>query len=131
MFFVPLTGLALASVEVRETAGAAGLMSFCRTLSGAIATSIVTTTWGNNASRNHDDLAGILNGAQPQIDQLTASGLAPQQARGLIDQLVQSESVTLATNQLFLAMAILFVVAACVVWVTPRPRRAVQAGGGH
>jgi DHA2 family multidrug resistance protein len=131
MFFVPLTGLALASVEVRETAGAAGLMSFCRTLSGAIATSIVTTTWGNNASRNHNDLSAILNGAQPQVDRLTASGFGSEQARGLVDQLVQSESVTLATNQLFLAMAVMFVIAACVVWVTPKPTRAVQAGGGH
>ena len=40
-FFVPVTTLALASVEEHETASAAGLMNFLRTLSGAVATSIV------------------------------------------------------------------------------------------
>ncbi len=44
-FFVPLTALALGSVEEHETASAAGLMNFIRTLSGAVATSIVTTVW--------------------------------------------------------------------------------------
>ncbi|MFX6118905.1 MFS transporter, partial [Acinetobacter baumannii] len=44
LFFVPLTGLALSSVNEEETASAAGLMSFCRTMAGAIATSIVNTS---------------------------------------------------------------------------------------
>jgi hypothetical protein len=43
-FFVPVTTLALASVEEHEMAGAAGLMNFLRTLAGAVATSVVTTT---------------------------------------------------------------------------------------
>src|SRR5262249_3171194 len=40
-FFVPLTALALGSVEEHETASGAGLQNFLRTLSGAVATSIV------------------------------------------------------------------------------------------
>ena len=44
-FFVPLTALALGSVEEHETASAAGLQNFLRTLSGAVATSMVTTIW--------------------------------------------------------------------------------------
>jgi MFS transporter, DHA2 family, multidrug resistance protein len=36
-FFVPLTALALGSVEEHETASAAGLQNFLRTLSGAVA----------------------------------------------------------------------------------------------
>jgi DHA2 family multidrug resistance protein len=131
LFFVPLTGLALASVDVKETASAAGLMSFCRTLSGAIATSMVTTTWSNNASRNHADLAGSLNGAQTRIDDLAAGGIGPDQARGLIDQLVQGQSVVLATNQIFLAMAVLFIVAACVIWLAPRPTRIADTSAAH
>ncbi|MGO4325429.1 MFS transporter, partial [Pseudomonas sp. KB_12] len=63
-FFVPVTALALASVKVEETASAAGLMNFCRTLSGAFATSVVTTVWADGASRNHNELSGVLNGAQ-------------------------------------------------------------------
>jgi DHA2 family multidrug resistance protein len=131
MFFVPLTGIALASVNVEETAAAAGLMSFCRTLSGAIATSMVTTTWANNASRNHADMAGTLNGAQDRIDALVAGGFGPEQARGTLDQLVQNQSVVLATNQIFLFMAAMFVVAACVVWLAPRPTRVADTSAAH
>jgi len=39
MYYVPLTGLAMGSVREEETASAAGLMNFVRTISGAIATS--------------------------------------------------------------------------------------------
>jgi DHA2 family multidrug resistance protein len=131
LFFVPLTALALSSVKVEETASAAGLMNFCRTLSGAFATSMVTTVWENNASRNHSDLAGALNGAQATVDQLGTSGFAPEQARGMIDQLVQGQSVMLATNQVFQAVAALFVIAALVVWLAPKPARIADTTGAH
>jgi DHA2 family multidrug resistance protein len=131
MFFVPLTALALSSVKVEETASAAGLMNFCRTLSGAFATSLVTTVWANNATRNQSELSGTLNGVQSTIDQMGASGLSSEQARGTIDQLVQGQSVMLSTNQIFLTMAILFVVAASVIWLAPRPTRTADTSGVH
>ena len=41
MFFVPVTGLAMASVEPDEQANAAGISNFMRTLAGAFATSLI------------------------------------------------------------------------------------------
>ena len=58
-FFIPLTGLALASVETHEMASAAGLMNFLRTLSGAFATSLITTVWDDQITRNHAELVGL------------------------------------------------------------------------
>ena len=52
-FFVPLTALSLGSVEPHEMASAAGLQNFLRTLSGAVATSVVQTIWEDKASYNH------------------------------------------------------------------------------
>ena len=49
-FFVGLTALALSSVPAKDQTSAAGLMSFLRTLSGAIGTAIATTAW-DDASR--------------------------------------------------------------------------------
>ncbi|PIB91787.1 DHA2 family efflux MFS transporter permease subunit [Caulobacter sp. FWC2] len=131
LFFVPLTGLALACVDEKETASAAGLMNFCRTLSGAIATSVVTTVWADNASRNHAALAGTLNDPQGVMDQMGASGMSSEQALGNIDQLVQGQSVMLATNQVFLAMAILFVASALIIWLAPKPTRIVDTSAVH
>lgn len=131
LFFVPLTGLALACVDEPETASAAGLMNFCRTLSGAIATSVVSTVWTDNASRNHNALAGVLNDPQGVMDRMNAAGLSVEQARSNVEQLVQSQSVMLATNQVFLAMAVLFVAAALIIWLAPKPTRIVDTSAVH
>ena len=130
LFFVPLTGLALASVDPEEMTGAAGLMSFCRTLAGAFATSLVTTAWDSSGRRNHAELAGTLHETQT-TDQLAAIGAGPEQARSMIDQYVQGQSVMLATNQVFMAVAALFVIAAFIVWLAPKPTRIVDTSAAH
>src|SRR3546814_17124528 len=47
-FFVGLTALALSSVPAPHPTSAAGLMSFLRTLCGAIRTAIETTAWDDS-----------------------------------------------------------------------------------
>jgi len=70
-FFVPVTTLALASVEEHETASAAGLMNFIRTLSGAVATSIVTTGWENKTQHMHAELSGMVETSDEWIVERT------------------------------------------------------------
>ena len=131
-FFVPLTGLALGSVLPRETASGAGLMNFSRTTAGAFAVSIATTAWENTASIHHADLAGTLNNPMGAASTLQGMGLSASQAAGQIDNLVQSQSVMVATNHIFLLCALMFVAGAAIVWLAPKPKAAVPAGaGGH
>ncbi|HKX44071.1 MAG TPA: DHA2 family efflux MFS transporter permease subunit, partial [Burkholderiaceae bacterium] len=75
-FFVPITVLALGSVNETETASAAGLMNFLRTLSGAVATSIVTTMWEDRTSVRHADLVGLLDRGGDAARSLAASGMS-------------------------------------------------------
>src|ERR1700693_1330374 len=66
MYYVPLTGLAMGSVNEEATASAAGLMNFVRTLSGAFANSLVTTSWQNRSIRAHAELSNVvLSGSLP------------------------------------------------------------------
>jgi DHA2 family multidrug resistance protein len=130
-FFVPVTALALSSVLEPETAGAAGIMNFCRTVSGAFATSLVSTAWENGAARNRSELAGVLNGQDAAIDRMTQSGLDPEQARGALSQLVDAQSVVLSTDQVFITLAGLFVIGALMVWLAPRPTRVADTIAGH
>ncbi len=130
-FFVPLSTLALSSVDPKDTASAAGLMNFARTVCGAFAVSIVNTVWENGASGNHATLSGVLNGAQATIDRLGQSGMSAAQATGMVDQLVQTQSVMLSTNTVFMGMAALFAVAALAIWIAPKPARLVDASGVH
>ena len=130
-FFVPLTGLAMASVEPQEMASAAGLMSFMRTLSGAFATSVVTTAWDDKASYNHADLVGTVDRMGDTLRSLSQSGLSGDAASAQLNQLLQSQSIMLATNQIFLLTSLSFLIAACAIWLAPRPSRVADTSQAH
>jgi DHA2 family multidrug resistance protein len=131
-FFVPLTALALGNVEEHETASAAGLMNFLRTLSGAFATSIVTTSWENGASEHHATLAGLLD-RSGELQGAMAQAHVPLDAmHEVMDRLVQAQSVMLSTNQIMLDVVLAFGIAALVIWIAPRPSRAIDMSqAGH
>jgi DHA2 family multidrug resistance protein len=131
-FFIPTTGLALGSVEEREMDSAAGLMNFLRTLSGAFATSLVTTAWSDQTTRNHAELAGLADRDGSVRAMMGAGGMTPDAANQALDYLVTSQSVMLSTNQIMTVVGVMFLVAATLIWLAPRPARTVEPGaGGH
>lgn len=130
-FFVPLTGLALASVNEEETASAAGLMSFCRTVSGAFATSLVNTGWENKTAYNHAELAGLTDQSGAVSQLLSQSGMAPDQVLGTMANTLQAQSVMLATNQIFMLAGLAFILAASAIWLAPRPTRVADTSAAH
>lgn len=128
-FFVPLTGLAMASVEPEEMASAAGLMSFMRTLSGAFATSIVTTAWDDKASHYHAELTALVDSSPQALQQLGNGSI--ESGRQQLGQLIQSQSIMLSTNELFWLSGLSFVLAACMIWLAPRPTRVADTSQAH
>ena len=130
-FFIPTTSLSLSSVLPEETAAAAGLQNFLRTTSAAFATSIMTTAWDNTSSAKRSVLAGALPDPQRTLDAMTARGLSSDQALRQLEGLVQTQAVMISTNQMFLATAVVFAIAASVIWITPKPKRVAGPGGGH
>lgn len=130
LYYVPLTGLAMGSVDEAETASAAGLMNFVRTLSGAFATSLVTTSWQNRTIRAHAELANVVVSGSPP-GQLPP-GVDPQIGRELLNGLVSGQSLMLATNGLMMVMAAIFIIAAVSIVLAPKAARAVDAASvGH
>jgi len=132
MFFVPLTALSLGSVEEHETASGAGLQNFLRTMSGAITTSLVTTAWDDKTTTAHAELAGLADRNGDTLTTLAGSGMSHDAAVSQLNNMVQGQSVMIATNQLMFVVALAFAIAACVIWLAPRPSRAIdpaQAGG--
>ena len=113
-YFVGTTTLALSSVKPAQTASAAGLSNFARTLSGAFATSISTTVWDWETKYAHAELVGRLH---PPAAMLQRGMIG----RMTLDRMVQVEAVTLATNTVFLICAGIFVFAAGFVWLAPKP----------
>jgi len=129
-FFVPLTALALGSVEEHETASAAGLQNFLRTLSGAVATSIVTTVWEDRTSSMHAELVGMVDRSGEATRSLADSGMTIDTIQITLESLIQGQSVMLATNGVMAVVAVVFVLAAVVIWIAPRPTRAVDMTKG-
>lgn len=118
-FFIPLTALALSSVNPQETASAAGLMNFLRTLSGAFATSIVTTAWENNANILRSDT--VSNIAPPaQIAAMLGNTNDPEQPLYILDQALQSQAIMLSTNHIFLVVSCTIAFAAIAIWLVPK-----------
>ena len=130
-FFIPLTTLALGAVSEEETASAAGVMNFLRTMAGAVATAIVTTRWYDGAQATRDQLSGVLGGAQQSMERLQAHGLSIEQSRLFVSQLVDQQSTALATGSIFVTAAFTFAAAATIIWLAPRPKHAVAAGHAH
>lgn len=131
LFFVPLTSLSLGSVDPDETASAAGIANFGRTLSGAIATAVVTTMWSNQSRSNSADLAGSINGGAEAMASMEARGFSPEQARAMLAQMVEQQGLAQATTHIFAISAVLLGLAACLIWLAPRPARIVNPGMGH
>ncbi len=132
LFFVPLTALALGSVDEHETASGAGLQNFLRTMSGAVTTSLVSTMWDGRITTAHAELSGLTDRSGETLSALTHSGFSFDAAIARLDAMVQSQSVMIATNQLMFVVAVAFFIAATAIWLAPKPARAIdpsQAGG--
>ncbi len=130
MFFVPLFSLALAPIKPQELAGAAGILSFARTMAGAFATSIATTVWTNGGRTTRVDLLNQVDTGRA-VQALTHTGLTQGQALRQFEMMVQNQAVMLATDKLFQALSVLLAIAACSIWLTAKPVRSVAASNAH
>lgn len=130
LYFIPLTSLGLASVDESETNDAAGLMNFLRTLAGAFATSLVTTAWEDYAKSNRTELSAITN-VKGGIQTLHSMGTPTEVGRGIMDRLVDSQSLMLATNRITLILAGILLLAAIMIWLAPKPTRVADTSAVH
>ena len=129
-FFVGLTALALSSVPPDKQTSAAGLMSFLRTLSGAIGTAVATSAWDTENRVARSELVGHMNGTAETMDLMQRAGLSLEQARAAIERLVDVQAATIGVLHLFLAAGVVFVIAAIAVWCAPLPKQ-VSMGASH
>ncbi len=129
-FMIPLTTLSLSSVRPEETASAAGLQNFIRTISIAISTSVALTIWGNAQRTARSEIVGSLQPGPTQTI-LANAGFDPDRARATISNIVETEAVTVAVGHTFYLAAVVLFCAAAFVWLAPRPDRPVKAEIGH
>jgi len=78
----------------------------------------------------HAELVGIVDGSGEATRSLADSGMTMGMIQGTLESLIQGQSVMLATNGLMAVVAVVFVLAAVVIWIAPRPTRAVDMTKG-
>lgn len=130
-FFIPSTAAALSSVDEAETNSAAGLMNFMRTLAGAIATSMVTSYWEDEITRNRAELVGVIDPGQITYHRLIDQGMPEAQALSVLERMVTEQSVMLATNELMLVVALMLIFSAFLIWFVPKPTRTIDPSASH
>jgi MFS transporter, DHA2 family, multidrug resistance protein len=125
-FFLPLMTVALGTLAPKDIPNGAAMLTFVRTVAGAVATSLMLTTWEDAAVSARANLVG---GLHPQALGPVAAGA---NATPILERLVQNQAVMIATNHMFMICAVAMALAAAGVWLTPKiqPRRGV-GGGGH
>jgi len=127
LMFVPMTTILLSGLGPERIPAATGLSNFMRMTMGAIGTSVTTTLWDDRAQLHHARLAESIDRyqepARRSLDQLQAGGMAPDQALGFVNRIIDVQSYTLAADELFYASALLFVFLVGFVWLA-HPRRA-------
>ena len=80
----------------------------------------------------HAESAGVLDRTGAVASTLSSSGLSADAMLQTIDRMTQSQSVMLATNELLAFTGIVFFQSATLIWLAPRPSRAVDMShAGH
>ena len=130
-FFIGLTALALGSVKPAETVSAAGLMSFVRTLSGAVATALATTMWDDGDRVARSDMVATLNDPASAIAKMQASGLSMEQARAALERMVEIQASTVSVIHVYFYSAVAIVAAAVLVWLIPKPKEEGFTAAAH
>jgi DHA2 family multidrug resistance protein len=100
-------------------------------MSGAVATAIGVTMWENGAQTTRDTLTGVLNGTGATMQSLQSRGFSVEQSRQFVSQLVDGQAIAITTINLFELFAALFVGAALIIWLAPKPKHAVALGEAH
>ncbi|MET3475580.1 DHA2 family efflux MFS transporter permease subunit [Variovorax atrisoli] len=130
-FFIPLVTITLSGLTPDRIPAASGLSNFLRITAGAMGTSITTTLWDNRATLHHAQLAETVNqgnnAAASAMAGLNANGFSTEQVLGQINRIVDQQSYMLATNDIFYASAVLFLLLIPLVWLA-KPQKG-GAGG--
>jgi DHA2 family multidrug resistance protein len=130
-FFIGLSSLAFASVDPKDQVSAAGIMSFMRTLCGAIGTAVATTSWDDSAREARVRMVETLNDPAGVLASLQMRGLSLEQARATLERLVETQAYTVSTIQVYSRVSVVFVLAAAAVWLIPKVKTMAPMGPSH
>jgi len=134
LFFLPLNQIVMSGLPASELANAAGLSNFVRTFAGSIATAVCVFYWNNRSEYHYATLTEHITPDSPAWAsyqaQLAQAGITGDAAMASTAHVINTQALTMGANDIFLALAVLFVLLIPLVWLARPPFRAVGTGGG-
>jgi DHA2 family multidrug resistance protein len=130
-FFVGLTTFSISGVKAENIASAAGIVTFARTMAGAVATAIASTLWLDHAQVQRAEMVPAMNGVDQAVAAMEGAGMAHQQAVGTLSMLVEMQAMTNSALFIYGLATLLLLASAFLIWLAPKPTGRLQPGGGH
>ncbi len=134
-FFLPLNQILLSGVPANELASASGVSNFVRTMSGSFSTAIAVWVWNRRSDYHHAVLTEhIRNSADAWTQyqaQLAAHGITGSGASEYVNFVISGQASTLAVNDVFNVLGVLFLLLIPLVWFAKPPFGARAANPAH
>ncbi|MFO1376195.1 MAG: DHA2 family efflux MFS transporter permease subunit [Steroidobacteraceae bacterium] len=134
-FFVPLTALTLSAIPPQLLPSATGLSNFTRILAGSFGTSLTITLWDRRETFHRSVLVTHVSAFDANVAGTLGPLASPTTDATLLDQLVNHQSLMLATNDIFWLSGCFFAALMILVWLARPPRHGPAAvpvdGGAH
>ena len=111
--------------------GLAGSPDLAAAAARAVGTAVGVTIWENHIQATRSTLTDVMNGTEASMQALQARGFGVEQSRQMVSQLVDGQATAISTLQLFSLAAAIFVGAAAIIWLAPKPRHGVDPGAAH
>lgn len=126
-FFVPLLAMALSGVSGEETASAAGVWNFFRTLGASFGTSLSVALWDDRATLHDHRLTAALGPNNPEavhtLSRLTELFRSSRGAAVALAHTVLRHAFMMATDDYFWLSGWLFLLCVPLVWLARGPFR--------
>ncbi len=129
LVFVPLTTIAFATLEPRFRADAAALFSLIRNIGSSVGISVVSMQLAHSIVINRAELVAGLTPYNPNMDQITGSGLDPTTALAVLNSQVQAQAAFIGYIDDFKLMMFVTLAVIPLLFFMRTPRSAAPGGG--
>jgi len=134
-FFLPLNQILLSGIPPSELASASGLSNFTRTMAGSFSTAISVWIWNRRTDYHHAVLSEHIRtsvDAWTQYQaQLSAHGISGIGASEYVNAIINGQASTLAVNDVFNFLGVVYLVILPLVWFAKPPFGARARQSGH
>lgn len=122
IFFIPIQSSMLAGIANDRLAAATGFSNFARMLGAALGAAIGVTAWDRWAAQAYVELGSRINALDTStidyLNHLRSLGIQGSTELAITEQVIIAQSYMLATNQFFIACAVIFALMALVLVLT-------------